>query len=363
MLTSAYRPAKANQPGTVLVTGSRTTKALVLTRAFAKAGHRVVIADEKAWHRWSASVRSRSVHAAYGLPDAAKQPGRYVEEVARLLVKEDVKLWVPCSSAAATVADARAAIIARSKGWKGRATIQSNDLAKTLHEKDLFTFLCKELGVSGVPEGRPVLDPETATAFLHREAEEAEEKGTKKRYILKAIGYGDDIGRSDVTPLPLRSRQDTYRYLKPRFDSARRRAPPDQRDSPPFVLQRFLPGREYCTHAYFVPSSSSSDSGSPAPPELRLFVCCRSSDMLMRYADVRSILESQGRDRRAGEKAEAWSREFMAKLAEKYRREGKSLDGLEGHYSFDFMTDDDGELYVIECNPVRFAHLFAERQD
>ena len=86
--------------------------------------------------------------------------------------------------------------------------------------------------------------------------------------------------------------------------------------SNPWILQEFIPGKEFCTHGTFKHG------------ELRVHACCESSAFQINYKNV---------DKPA---IEAWVQRFGAELA------------LTGQASFDFIeADDDGRIYAIECNP------------
>lgn len=82
---------------------------------------------------------------------------------------------------------------------------------------------------------------------------------------------------------------------------------------------------------------------------MQSFVCCPSSDMLMRYMDCKTSFSHS-----IAEDAEEWTREFLLRwkkaLKQEKREEGDEVC-LSGHFSFDFIVDNDGTLYPIECNP------------
>ena len=189
----SYRPSlashrsKGKQGITVLVTGARTTKSLVVARIFWKAGYRVVIADEAEWGWLSATRFSRCISKYYDLPDATKDHAKYEQKIREIIARENVKLWVPGSSAGCTINDARAGEVVRERDGV-QAFIQSTREIGMLHNKDLFGDLCKELGFT-VPESRLIHSVDEAVNFVHSEDRQG------RKYILKTTDL-DDQGES-----------------------------------------------------------------------------------------------------------------------------------------------------------------------
>lgn len=105
----------------------------------------------------------------------------------------------------------------------------------------------------------------------------------------------------------------------------------------PYVLQQYINGYEFCTHSHVHNGVMQS------------FICCPSSDMLMRYMDCKTnFSESISND------AEQWTRDFLErwmKVLRKSQADDPRYIDLTGHFSFDFIVDSDGTLYPIECNP------------
>jgi hypothetical protein len=181
-------PRRADVKGiTVLVTGARTTKSLIVARILWKAGYRVILADEASWGFLSASRFSRCISRYYSLPDPVVNHAKYEERIRTIIARENVSLWIPGSSAGATVNDAQVAEVVREQDGV-KAFIQSREEIERLHNKDLFGDLCKELGFT-VPESVLVSTEQEAADFLHSTGR----KG--KEYILKTTAL-DDQGRS-----------------------------------------------------------------------------------------------------------------------------------------------------------------------
>lgn len=377
---------------TVLVTGVGMAKGLALARAFWLCGHRVVAADFDAercgaWTPWrgrrlrpgadtttttTSSSSSSSVWAGMGVAprehawsfsrafdavytlqrpavfagddgdgdsdgdsdsvarDAERREAQrtYVRDIAKIMLDEDVDLWVSCSGVASAVEDAMAqeAIEASSgtgagagalgRQAKPRSCIQFDvPTTEMLHEKSSFIRHAKKLDL-------PV--PETHDVFSHSDVLQALTKAMRRnpqrRFILKPVGM-DDVHRGDMTLLPLATHWDTEAHVQQRPISRAR----------PWILQQFVQGgREYCTHALVVDG------------EVKAFVACPSSELLMHYAALPPG-DPLGREMLA----------FTQRFADAERRAGRPLTG---HLSFDFMAEADERagktsLYAIECNP------------
>ncbi|EJD33543.1 hypothetical protein AURDEDRAFT_189066 [Auricularia subglabra TFB-10046 SS5] len=319
-LLSQRRAQRKPWHHTVLINGARASKALVLARAFARAGHRVILAEESPYAAVCPARFSGAVDAFIALPDAARGPENYQEALRALIQKEKVTLFVPCSTGGATLDDARVADRLRAEGPRVEAWIPTEAMAATLHEKDRFMALCSRLGVPA-PLSKHVSSVEEALEFLY--AGEA----FGHTFVLKSVRFGDDDdGRAQRVLLPLASRDTTREHLE-------RLHVPLSKDAP-YVLQRFIDGREMCSH------------GLVRMGQLRAFVCCPGSDMIMRYADVRTAWPD---GERLSAMAEQWTADFLRRWAHEADADAKHMTG---HFSFDFIYDArEDVLYPIECNP------------
>lgn len=117
-------------------------KSLLIARALARQGWRVVVVEEQGWGLLSPARFSRFVEAFHLVPSGGGQ--RYVDALVSVARKEDVDLFVPCSGAGTTHEDALAAeVMRRQRGGKGskagkkgfQAIIQDPELVLELHEK------------------------------------------------------------------------------------------------------------------------------------------------------------------------------------------------------------------------------------
>ncbi|GAA97235.1 uncharacterized protein L969DRAFT_84337 [Mixia osmundae IAM 14324] len=305
---------------TVLITGGRTTKSLVLIRAFSKAGWRVILAEESQWGNLAASRWSNAVDRYYPLPDPSQSSADKAEYFRRLkyiIAIECVNLWLPCSSAGASVEDAHLADHIRSSGSHCRVFLPTETQMEDLHWKDRFETLCRLLDMP-VPEAQTVTSIDQAVTFLHSST-------STHRFLAKSLGL-DDVGRGDMTLLPLQTPQETRAHFE------RLSVAPSKQT--PYVLQRYVSGHEYCTHA------AVSDG------KILSFVACRSNDMLMRYVDL------SHHEPNVATQAWQWTETFLQRWQTHLTERGSPQASFTGHISFDFIREPTEEtLYAIECNP------------
>ncbi|MCJ1322416.1 hypothetical protein MMC15_007764 [Xylographa vitiligo] len=294
---------------TILVTGVGMSKGLALVRMFYKAGHTVIGADFEPYGIPVNGRFSKSLKRFYRLPKPNPHDGsaHYIQDLLNLIRKEKVDLWVSCSGVASAVEDGQAKeIIERRSDCKA---IQFNvKTTATLHEKHSFIQRTVDLGLPA-PE---TYDVTTRTAIHH-----VLHKAPKKQYIMKSVGV-DDAMRGGIR-LPRRSVSETYNHLS--------RVPISKEK--PWVLQQYIQGEEYCTHALVVRG------------EVKAFVACPSLELLMHYEALPSTSSLS---------------KAMLRFTEEFAR--RSGDEMTGHLSFDFMVEETStekglqkSLFPIECNP------------
>ncbi|KAK5144818.1 hypothetical protein LTR04_001464 [Oleoguttula sp. CCFEE 6159] len=297
------------QPKTVLVTGVGMTKGLALARLFHEAGHNVIGADfgPLACGRVSAALQKY-----YGLTKPSGREGstQYVHSLLDTIRREGVDLWVSCSGVASAVEDGEAKeAVERSTSCK--AVQFDVATTTTLHEKHSFIEYTRSLGLR-VPETHTVTS-RTAVLDILQHA-----KG--KEFVLKYIGM-DDASRGDMTTLPRPTPADTRAFVSRLVISEDR----------PWILQQYIRGPEYCTHALVVNG------------QVKAFVACPSAELLMHY-------EALPADSPLSKAMLSFTRSFADAGGE----------GFTGHLSFDFLVDKweaigakggRPRLYPIECNP------------
>lgn len=323
---------------TVLVTGVGMAKGLVIARCFYRDGHRVIGAD---FEPNNISVNGRfsvALTKFYRLNKPLPETGgseKYVESLLNIITKEKVELWVSCSGVASAIEDAEAAEAIES--FSTCKAIQFNvSTTRNLHDKYSFFENTARLGLH-VPETHLVMSEEDAAALLHQSS--IPSHGCRaKQFILKPIGIDDSV-RSDMTLLPLKSDDATAKYVH-------RMAPSSSR---PFVLQQFISGPEYCTHALIIEG------------HVKIFTVCPSAELLMQYRALPSS-----------------SPLFQAMLRYTQLYAGRMGTNMSGHFSIDFLLNEPEQtnvkktveeimqaIYPIECNPR--AHtavvLFADRSE
>jgi hypothetical protein len=279
----------AARPRTVMVSGGKMTKALLLARSFHAAGHRVILI-ESAKYRLTGHRFSRAVDRFYTVP--RPQSPEYAEALLAIVRKEDVDVYVPVCSPVASYYDALAKPLLEPycEVLHGDA-----DMVAALDDKYEFSAMAASLGLT-VPDSYRVRDP--------RQVEDFDFSAAGPPYILKSIPY-DPVHRLDLTTLPRPSRAQTAAFARSKPISA----------DTPWIMQGLVRGREYCTH------STVRDG------RVQVYCCCESSAFQVNYemADKPEI--------------EAWVRGFVEPLK------------LTGQFSFDFIQADDGRVYAIECNP------------
>ncbi|CAF9904390.1 hypothetical protein IMSHALPRED_000019 [Imshaugia aleurites] len=300
------------RPKTILVTGVGMTKGLFLARTFYKAGHNVIGADFEPNGIPVCGRFSKALRRYYSLPKPNEKVGAayYIDALLHVVKKENVDLWVSCSGVASAVEDGQAKeVLERSSDVR---CIQFDVwTTQMLHEKDTFIAQTGRLGLP-TPETHNV----TSRAAVHKVLHDSPR--TKKQYIMKSVGM-DDASRADMTILPKRTVSETYNHVSGIPISGKK----------PWVLQQFIKGREYCTHALIVSN------------EVKAFVACPSSELLMHY----EALPPDSALSRA-----------MLRFTEEFVK--RSAADMTGHLSFDFLIEEAVSekgaqlaLLPIECNP------------
>ncbi|QDH10932.1 ATP-grasp enzyme [Nocardioides dongxiaopingii] len=293
VLRRGPRPQAAATAGgggrTVLVSGAKMTKALVLARLFHAAGHRVVLV-ETARYRLTGHRFSNAVDAFHVVPDPTSPD--YAAALLRVVEEEGVDVWVPVSSPASSLPEAQAAEL-----LAGRCEVVHLDTGtlRRVDDKHAFAEMAAEVGLA-VPATHRITDPQQVLDF-----DFAAHPGP---WVLKSIPY-DPVRRLDLTPLPRPTPAATAAFVRDLPIS------PDQ----PWILQELLTGTEWCTH------------GTARDGRLLVWACCRSSAWQLTYEQVEHPA------------IRAWVERFVA------------AHRLTGQVSFDFMEDAGGTVRAIECNP------------
>ena len=286
------------------------SKGLGIARMLHQAGHNVIGADFEP-HGIPVSGRfSKSINKFYALskPSEVRGSTHYVEDLLRIVRREEVDLWISCSGVASAVDDGQVMeVIERMTDCKA---IQFNvDTTATLHEKHSFVQHTLRIGLPA-PETYDVTSRDAVHKILNHKR--------SKKFIMKSVGM-DDAYRGNMTLLPRRTVSETYGHISNMPIS----------NTKPWILQQFIPGEEYCTHALVIKG------------QVKAFVACPSSELLMHY-EALPFTSSLS--------------QAMYKFTSEYA--ARSEGAITGHLSFDFLVEEratetglEKRIYPIECNP------------
>jgi predicted ATP-grasp superfamily ATP-dependent carboligase len=281
----------AEQPKTVLISGGKMTKALQLARSFHASGHRVILVEtHKYWltgHRFS-----NAVSRFYTVPEPHKNPEGYTQALLDIVKKENVDVYVPVCSPVASYYDS---LVKPALSEYCQVFHCDANVTLMLDDKFAFAEIARKIGLS-MPKSFKVTSPEQVLNFDFSQE--------TRKYILKSIPY-DSVRRLDLTKLPCETPAMTAEFVRSLPISSEQ----------PWIMQEFIPGKEYCTH-------STVRNG-----ELRLHCCSDSSAFQVNYEQVEHP------------QIQEWVKLFVGAL------------GITGQVSFDFIQAEDGAVYAIECNP------------
>ncbi len=278
-------------PKNILIGGGKMTKTLQLARSFHAAGHRVILFDSHKF-RFSGYRFSNAVDRFYTVPDPQKDLEGYTQALRAIAKQENIDIFIPVGIFAGGYFDSQ-----RQPVLSGCCELFhfDADTMKMLDNKFTFGEIARSFGLS-VPKTFLITDPEQVLQF--------DFANEKNKYILKSIVY-DSVYRLDMTKLPMEPQEKMAAHVK---------SLPIRKDNH-WILQEFIPGKEYCTH-------STVRNG-----ELTVHCCCESSAFQVNYENVDHPEIMQ------------WVSHFVKELK------------LSGQISFDFIQAEDGTLYAIECNP------------
>ena len=275
----------------ILVSGGGMTKALQLVRSLHMQGHYIVLTEEYAYtaHRFSRCV------ARFYVSADSKDHVAFHPSILDIVRREKIDIFVPASHSWNECDDS---LLAQALLPLNCQTVYADlELVQMLSNKYEFHRQARSLGLT-VPKTYKITSAQQVLDFDFSKE--------KCQFILKSIA-DDTVTRWYLTKLPRPTRQDTVDYLNTLTISERK----------PWIMQEFIPGKEYCTH------------GTVLDGELRLYACCESSSWLLNYKHLHNkplILD--------------WVRDFCSRA------------NVTGQASFDFIESyEDGRPYAIECNP------------
>lgn len=198
---------------TILLTGGRAPATLELARLFARAGHRVIVAESLAW---PLTRTSRAVARHYRVPPPRQAPRAFVGALLDIVRRECVDLVVPTCEEVFHLSRWRDVL-----DEQVIVFVAPFDQLRRLHSKHDFMVAVEEAGLP-VPETLRVTTAAVAVEHVRR---------SPGQLVLK----------------PEYSRFATDTILRPRCaaDLDGLDISPDR----PWVVQRFVPGDQVCTYA------------------------------------------------------------------------------------------------------------------
>jgi len=296
LIWGAIRPKKRSpiaveKPKNILIAGGRMTKALQLARSFHAAGHRAILIDtEKFWN--SGNQYSNTVAAFYTVPNPTKDLQGYVDTLREIARREQIDLFIPVAIFAVLYYDG---MTEHPLADLCEVCHFDTDTIRMLDDKYAFVEQARSLGLS-VPKSFYITSPEQVLNF--------DFSNEKYKYILKSIPY-DAKYRLNLTKLPCETLEATRDFVYSLPIS----------ETKPWIMQEFIPGKEYCTHSTVRDGKST------------LYCCCASSAFQVNYKQEDKP------------EIQAWIDRFLS-----------VIPGV-GQASFDLIQAEDGTVYAIECNP------------
>jgi hypothetical protein len=275
----------------VLILGARAPACLEWARAFDEAGWTVSVGDSLSQ---SLSRFSCSVQHFVRLPEPRQAPAAWIEALAQVIQAQRIDLLLPTCEEVFYLAHglARLAPLCR---------VLTSDFAllHRLHHKGRFAAMTEGWALAA-PETRLLTDRPAVQALM-------DEAG---QWVFK----------------PAYSRFASQTLIRP---SAGQLAKVRPSEAAPWVAQRFIEGREYCSFSVLIDGKLRAHSC--YHPRYRVG---RGSGIYFEPcapASVRQFLEQFGRE-----------------------------TGYTGQVGFDFIEDSAGQFHVLECNPraTSGVHLF-----
>lgn len=287
----------AGAPWRVLFTGGRSPATLALLRLFAQAGHHCEVAESLQPNLAGASRFCAKNHTV-GPP--RQEPGRFIADLARIVRQQRIELLIPTCEETFYVSRHRRELEAAGC----RVFTPTIDVLTNLHSKYQFNQLLRALKLPA-PSTERITDAARLAALLPEWGE----------IVLK----------------PEFSRFASSVLLKPTAEEIRLKVHPTPKTA--WVLQEFLPGRQYCS--YSVAHNGRLQAHSVYPT---IYAMGPGATIYFESVEIPEI--------------EA----IVSKLV-------ASLD-YSGQISFDFIHSQD-QYYPIECNPrtTTGTFLFASADD
>ncbi|KAK3376324.1 hypothetical protein B0T24DRAFT_525428 [Lasiosphaeria ovina] len=276
----------AAQRKTVLITSVGTAQGLTLARLFHRAGHRVIGADTEPL---SIGAVSQAVHKHYALarpPASTALPlpknaadNKYIGGLLRIVRAEGADLCISASdNAHMALHDALACDAVESQTFC-KAVRSGVDDARTLGDRALFMDLAHRLRLP-VPDFAVVRSREQLVETVEERRGQLgpglddHHDRPLRRYLVKPLGVDDDGSGGQqplLLPRPTRDETETQVAQLPLPLPLSTMEEKAGQNTPAVLVQEFVPGHEYCSHAVVIRG------------QVRAFAACPSSDVMTHY--------------------------------------------------------------------------------
>ncbi|TVT79382.1 ATP-grasp domain-containing protein [Pseudomonas sp. H3(2019)] len=275
----------------VLILGARAPACLEWARAFDEAGWTVSVGDSLSQ---PLSRFSRSAKHFVRLPEPRKDPAAWVETLAKVIETQRIDLLLPTCEEVFYLAHGVVRLAALC-----RVLTSDFALLHRLHHKGHFAAMTHGWALAA-PETRLLTDRQALLALPDETAQ----------WVFK----------------PAYSRFASQTLIRPSAQQLRTVQPTN---AAPWVAQRFIEGREFCSFSVLIDG------------DLRAHSCYHP-----RYRVGRG----------SGIYFQPSAPESVRRFLEQFGRE----TGYTGQVGFDFIEDRDGRFHVLECNPraTSGVHLF-----
>ncbi|MFC5702351.1 ATP-grasp domain-containing protein [Cohnella faecalis] len=290
---------------TILLTGGRAPVTLELARSFHSAGHRVLVAESARYHLCRVS---RAVERSFQVPPPNENTKSYLDAIESIVTSERVDVIIPTCEEIFFIAKGLDRLRRHCTVWAA-PTEQLGEL----HDKWRFVLLAERLGLT-TPQSKLIRTREEWQAL-------AEAERLNDDLVLKPA-YSRFA--SQVLFLAKEHSHAKRRQVLSNIISA---AVPKT----PWIAQRHVYGRHICTYSVAYEGDLIAHAAYPC-----------------QY--------------RVGQGATVYFKPLEHKAAQKWVRKLVKAIRFTGQIAFDFIEEEDGGLYALECNPraTSGVHLFGE---
>ncbi len=293
---------------TVLLTGGRAPCTLELARSFHKAGHRVLVAESARYHLCRVS---RAVDRSFLVPAPNADRERFLQVIEDIVTEERVDMLIPTCEEIFFVAKGLERLSRHCKVW-----CPPSEQLSQLHDKWRFAGLASSLGLQ-VPQSRLIQTPQELLALGQEDL--------AQNMVLKPV-YSRFASRVHF----LNKRDSEAKKETMLQETMLRKAAASVSPETPWIAQRRVDGRHLST--YSVAHEGSLLAHAAYPCRYRLGP---GATVYFEPVEHKASLE--------------WVSLFVR------------ATGFSGQIAFDFIEEEGGALYALECNPRATSgiHLFS----